>query len=250
MATTGSGVGVPSSSALSNLAVQRVMTKYIEWIKQEFEPLVLATPDDALAQQVDNAIRYWNTHSAYKWITMVSVTGTDITLPKDFKTVVRVFPAVDNGYFLDGHPLWSLLGITVLDNVTNDFMIMTEAFKSYKAYLGTDFRWTFVKSENPDAAGGHLLVQNVPAGSDQLCVMGTKRILADEDIQQEYIIEWVLHYAKALIKMQEGNTLRKATLVGAPTDGQDLVNEGNEERKELQERLQKDGRWIAFSRRF
>jgi len=68
----------------------RDYTKYLTWLRQEFKPLTLATPDDTLKQIVENAIRYWNTNSAYKLGTMVNYAPLTkrVQLNAQFKTVV------------------------------------------------------------------------------------------------------------------------------------------------------------------
>lgn len=249
MAINITGTGEVSTGG-SDLIPSRDYSKYIDWIKREFFPLELATPDETIKQCVENAIRYFNTNSAYRTVEMVTLSGMSATVPVSVKQVVQCYPSNDNNVFLDGHPLWSLLGISVIENVTSDLIIMSEAYKSYKYYLGSEMRWTFIKSEDPDNIGGRLLVTNAPSTTTHLAVVGTKRITATEDVKQEYILNWLLHYTKALVKMVEGNTLRKAGIINCPNDGQEMVNEGKEEQKYLSEQLVKDSRWVVMARRF
>jgi hypothetical protein len=222
----------------------------VAWLANEFLPLTLATPTATLEQIVDNAVRYWNTHSGYKITTMVDVPagGTAVRLNTQFKRVVRVYPSSTTTWIWNDHPLWTLLGITILDNVTGDLIMMSEAFRNYRIYVGTDFRWVFQKSEDP-TVGGDLYAINVPSGVEKLAVVGTKRITANETIKVEYILDWILSFSKALLKQIEGNTLRKSSIIDIKNDGQELVNEGIEEMKDLKERLIHDGRWVALIRR-
>jgi hypothetical protein len=238
---------------VSDLDPTRVMTKYVNWIKKEWEPLQLITAqvdDTVIEQQVENAIRYWNTHSAYKISGIYNYApGTKrIQLSKEFKGVVDVLPTTATEYLWNNHPLWTLTGITVLDNVTTDLILMTEAFRSYKIYVGTNFRFAYQKSDDP-AAGGYLYCVNVPNGTSTVYVVGTKRITENEDITNSYILDWILYYAKALVKQIEGNALRKTAIIDTPLDGQTLVDEGREEQKALKEALQKDSRWVIFMKR-
>ena len=76
-----------------------------------------------------------------------------------------------------------------------------------------------------------------------------KRITNTETIQDEYILDWILNYSKALLKIIEGNTLRKSDIIGIKNDGADLVNEGVTDKKELQESLGRDSRWVCLARR-
>ena len=222
----------------------------VAWLKQEFGPLTLATPDATLGQIVDNAVRYWNTHSGYKLLTMVPyATGqARVQLDPQYKQVVDVIPGKTTTWIWNDHPLWTMLGVTIIDNVTADLIMMSEAFRNYRIYVGTDMRWEFVKSDDP-TQGGWLYIMNLPRGSDSIAVVGTKRITANETIKVDYILDWVLTYARALLQKTEGNTLRKAGIIGVTNDGDRLVTEGTTTMKELQERLEVDGRWLAFLQR-
>ena len=228
------------------------MTKseMITWLKTEFKPLNIVTPDDTLEQIVDNAFRYWNNNSGFKRVEMVNATEPRTQLSKYTKFVAKVYPASEEGFNpFEGHPLWSLLGITILDNVTSDIITLTEAFKNYQAYVGTAFSWTFEKSDDPEQ-GGYLYITNTPTGTQKLAVLGCRRIFTDEDIESEYIKDWLLFYSKALLKQVEGNTLRKSNIINVRNDGQEIYDEGKEEMQKLQEQLAKDGRWVVLGHRF
>jgi len=226
------------------------MTKsdIIEWLQREFLPLQLATPSDTLSQIVDNSVRYWNTHSGYKISKMYNAASPRIQLDPDFKLVVRVFPNTQTAPLIVDFPNTLLLGMTILDNVTTDMILMSEAYKTYKNYIGGNFTWMYEKSEDP-AVGGWLYCTGLPQGVTKFYVVGTKRVLPNENIKQEYILDWLLNYSKALLKTIEGNTLRKADIIGVRNDGERLVQEGLDAIKDLQERLSKDGRWVALGRR-
>lgn len=219
-----------------------------EWIATEFKPLILATPRDTVMQQISNAIRYWNTHSAYKMVVMADLTGTRVQLPASMKNVYTIIPGQETAWILRDHPLWTLVGVQVLDNVTSDLIVMSEAYKNYRYYTGTDLRWHFERSDDP-TVGGYLYIINMPANSTRVCVVGTKRITLEEDITSEHICDWILRYAKALVKCIEGNTLRKVGLINATNDGESLVNEGLAEVKDLQAALAVEGRWAVMARR-
>jgi len=234
-----------------DLALTRPFVKYLTWIQNEFKPLTLVTPEETLEQLFENAVRYWNTHSGYKVSSMVQYApGTKrVQLSPEFKTAVNVFPNKTTTWIWNDHPLWTLLGITVLDNVTTDLIMMSEAFRNYRIYVGTDFRWVYEKSDDP-TVGGYLYCINVPTGVTGLYVLGTKRITKNENIKNEYILNWLLYYWKALVKQTEGNTLRKSGIIDIKNDGQQLVDEGKEEMKELQESLARDSRWVVLAKRY
>lgn len=144
--------------------------------------------------------------------------------------------------------VWTLMGITVLDNVTGDLVMMSEAFKNYRIYVGTDFQWKWVMSTNMNE-GGWLYAINVPAQTQKLYVLGTKRITEFEDVVIEVVYDWVLRYSRALLQQIEGNTLRKAQLLNYQLDGQQMVDDGKEKAKDLEERLAEDARWLIFAKR-
>lgn len=222
----------------------------VSWLKAEFQPLTFATPDTTLEQIVDNAVRYWNTHSAYEVYEMAvpPTSGGAVQLSPQIKMVASVYPSKTSTWIFNNHPLWTMTSIQVLDNVTGDLIMMSEAFRNYHIYIGSDMRWHYVKSDDP-TKGGMLFMENIPRGSEYICVRGSKRILADEIVTSQYILDWVLSYAKALFKQIEGNTLRKAMVADIPNDGGDQIREGKEEQKDLIEQLKRDGRWLAFARR-
>jgi len=229
------------------------MTKQeiVQWIKNEFGVLrgSLATPDDVIEQCIDNAIRYYNSHSGFKTTRIYPLNGKKyVQVDPDVKAVVRVIPDRTTTWVFQDLPLWTLLGTQILDNVTSDLIVMGEAFRTYKQYLSADFQWMFVKSDDPQV-GGTLYIQNLPLGASKVCVMGTKRILPDEDIKHEWVLDWILRYSKALVKMVEGNTLRKAEIIGAKSDGQALYDEGKEEAEDLKKQLVEEGRWVTLARR-
>lgn len=229
----------------------RDYTKYLTWIAQEFQPRTLATTEIVIKQQVENAIRYYNTHSAYKVSGVYDYTpGTKrVQISNEFKGVVEVIPTKTTTWIWNDHPLWTLLGVTVLDNVTTDLIMMSEAFRNYRIYVGTNFRHVFEKSDDP-TVGGYLYCINVPTGVQSVYVVGTKRITEDEDLKVEVILNWIYYYVKALVKQIEGNTLRVVDIIDLKTDGQRLVDEGREEMKDLQDKLMKEAFWVMAIKRF
>jgi len=229
----------------------RNYSDFLTWIAAEFAPRTLATPEDTLKQMYENSIRYWNTHSGYKISGVYDYApGTDrVQISEEFKTIVDAIPTSATTYIWNDHPLWTLTGVTILDNVTTDLIMMSEAFRNYRIYVGTNFRWHFEKSDDP-SVGGYLYAVNVPSGVQSLYVVGTKRILEDEVVTNELILNWIRYYAKALVKQVEGHALRAAGIIDIVADGQQLVDEGKEEERELKETLAKEAWWVMFPRRY
>lgn len=310
------------------------MTKnqILEWLETEFFPISLATPQSTILQIIDNSIRYWNTHSSLPIVEMYDVAGTDVVLQLSpaYKGVHTVYPSQQPDWILQNYPLWSLLGITIIDNLTSDLIMLSEAYRNYKYYIGTDFHFHYEKSDNP-AVGGKLYLSSMPSGATAAAVVGTKRIINgdisvatagtsgtfefppqafsfsltdgtqtftddagdgvlvssqsgysgtldyttgawtvtgwsaaivgtdtvatatytyEEDIKSEHILNWLLYYVKALVQIAEGNTLRKAGSIGIKNDGDQLMSEGREAKKDLEKKLEIEGRWVAFVRKF
>ena len=310
-------------------------TDILNWVKQEFQPVDLATPNETINQIIDNSLRYWNTHSAMPIVRMFDIAGlatTRVYLTPDYKSVVKVYPATVPDWVLQNFPMWSLLGITIIDNLTSDLVMLSEAYRNYKYYIGSDFSWTFQRSDDPQV-GGALYMQQVPAPTTSVCVVGTKRIINGpveykianmsgagqslsgtldffpfdaytfsmtngyetytddgdgllisdqsghsgtidyttgvwtvtdwigsgivtanyvywENVKSEHILQWVLYYIKALVKMVEGNALRKTMAIDIKNDGQQMYDEGKAEKAELEQKLLAEGRWLTFARKF
>ncbi len=246
----GSPSKIEVAAAFHSSAKLMVKSDIVDWLKTELLPRGTVTPDGTIEQIVDNSVRYWNTHSAVKTTTMVDfVTAqTRVQLNASFKDVISVYPANKTTLIWNDHPMWSLLGISIIDNLTGDLMLISEAFKNYQIYVGTNMQWHFQRSQDP-AVGGYLYVTHSPTNSSKLAVVGTRRITAADNIDDDYILDWILAYSLALLKEAEGRTLRGAQLINAKTDGSDLVSEGREEKKILQEQLRDEGRWAAFAQR-
>lgn len=222
------------------------------WIKGEFSPIVLATPDVTIGQKVDNAYRYWNTHSALRYTEMypVNTSSVKIQMSNKISTVAQVLPSVNTQLLPQDSPIRSLLGISVVDYMTSDLIQLYAAYQTYSTFMATKMRWTVEDSLDP-SIGPSLYVHGVPLGATALCVVGTRRFDVTEGITQEHTLDWILKYSKALVKECEGNALRKAGVIEVRNDGQALVDEGVKEKKELEDTLAVEGRWIILgSQRF
>jgi len=335
------------------------------WLAREFDPIKLATPGETIEQHVLNAVRYWNNHSAYRFIRMYNATtardpnnpntfGTRIQISSQYKHVAQVFPASDTEFVFRSHPLWTLLGFTIVDNVTSDLILLGETYRNYRYYIGEDFKWQFEPEFDP-AVGGFLYLHQLPIDSNRVAVVGSRRIvlsttaailtgnrstftqragdtikiiadgvvfddidmnvatvsevavningaagqtiatlnvngflvltslaqgynatmqildgtnsnggeanklyagipqfidgIGDADIVDQYILDFLLYYSKALLQQAEGRLLRKGDIIGAKNDGDTMMKEGKQEQTELEKRLSYEGRWLALTRK-
>jgi len=221
----------------------------VSWVKTEFSPTCLATPDSTIEQMVDNAIRYWNTHSAYRVMLMYTAPTNfgAVQVSPGIKTVVKVYPSQVPDTIYTQYPTWTLLGISMMEYNTQDLVMLSQTFKNYQVFTGHQMQFTYEPSSDM-TVGGKLYIQDLTRANNALAVVGTKRIIPGEDIAIEPILEWILEYSKALVKMAEGNSLRKASAIGIQNDGSDLVSEGKTEKDQLQERLKAEGRWLTLAR--
>ena len=232
------------------LSILTNKTKYSTWLTNEFAPRTLAIDSTTVDQIIDNAVRYWNTHSGYKISQMVTYNGLKrIQVSNQFKDIAFVYPNTSANWIWNEFPTWSLAGIAVLDNVRTDMIVATEAFKTFNIYVGANFRWYFDPNHDDPSVGGYLYPRNVPSGCSAFFVVGTKRIIPADDIDSQHINDWLLYYMKALVKMAEGFTIRATKIVMPGVDGQELYNEGKDEKKELEERLSEESRWVCFLKR-
>ena len=217
------------------------------YIRVNFQPLQLSQPSDTIKQSITNVIRWINTNSAYRILKMYDSANV-ISISNEFKNVVQVLPSKQAASAGLADPTWTLLGIQTMNYLTSDFIAINEAYKNYQAYFGSDFQYTFEPSQDPSSEG-KLYCQNIPSSATQVAVIGTKRILPDEDILNEQILDHVLRGSLAQVKMNEGNVLRKANIIGIQNDGQQLLDEGKIEWDTLKEEIHKNSRYFTFSKR-
>jgi hypothetical protein len=224
----------------------------LEWVRTDFLPLRLSIPDQTVLQQVDNSVRYFNNNSAVKVARMYS-TAPVITIDADIKNIAQVLPSKVSASTQLVDANWLLLGIQSMNYLSADIIAMNEAYKNYAAYFGTDFQWNFERGVNPNQTG-KLFLSNVPSGADKVYVVGALRILddtetTDYDIAHDHVLDFILRSTKALVKICEGNVLRKADMINIKNDGQSLLTEGTEEWKLIREELLSMSRWMCMGSR-
>lgn len=228
------------------------LPEIVEFIKTSILPVKLVTPDQVIDQCIQSAFRYFNNHSAVKIVQMVPATSPS-KVSKYIKSVAQVYPDVRSSTLnMQDFPLYTLLGIQVIDGLTSDLILLSETYKTYMTYMAKDFDWTFlpVDDANDTNGGGSLFVQNVPNGCSRLCVIGSQRVFPDDDITNQYILDWLINYSRALVMVTEGGTLRKGDIIGVKNDGSDIISDAKEEIKSLRDDLKANGRWLGFLRRF
>lgn len=127
-----------------------LINEIAEWIKVGYQPLQFSIPDQTIEQNIRNAYRYFNNNSAIQYTEMVPKSGVRIPISKHIKAVSSVIPASLPGVLnIQDFPLWSLLGIQVIDNLNTDLMMLTDTYKNYSIYMGKDFQWTFQPQDAP-----------------------------------------------------------------------------------------------------
>lgn len=223
-----------------------------EWLVTQYQPLTLSIPSETVDQLIKNAIRYFNNNSAVRHVEMVNLTGVRTKVSKYVKVVSQVYPATEsalsNAYDL---PVWTLLGVQVINAQNTDLIMLSETYRNLNVYMGRDFQWSFLPSDDPndDNGGGHIYTNNAPTGATSLAIIGAKRIFDTDDITDSYILDWILNYSYALVRVSEGNVLRKASIINVSNDGGDMIQEAKDDIARLQEDLTINGRWLSFASR-
>lgn len=223
----------------------------LTWIKTSYLPLTFSQPDATLLQGINDVIRFWNTHSAYRMLKMypaVSSPQGSFSVDPHFKSVVLVYPSAISIEIALAEPTWTLLGIQVMNYLSADLITINEGYKGYQAYLGSDFQFHFEPSQDP-TVGGKLYIQNVPTLASNVAVIGSWRVLPGDDITSEYILDHLLRGSKYYLLMSEGNVLRKSRLINLKEDGSEMVQENEARWKEWKEEIFKDARWFALAQR-
>ena len=226
----------------------------LTYMKTAYAPLQYAQPDATLLQNIQQVIYYWNTHSGHRLLRMYPATSsgpssqTIITLDPDIKTVVEVLPSAQQMAIALADPTWTLFGIQVMNYMSADLIAINEGYKNYLSYLGNDFRWTYEPSQSP-AVGGTLMIQCLPSPATRVAVIGTKRILVNEDVTSEHILDWLTRGCIAYSLIKEGNILRKAGSINVKHDGQEILNENTEIWDNLKKELQANSRWVCLAAR-
>jgi hypothetical protein len=226
----------------------------VSWIQTQFAPITLATTTANIQQQIYNAKRYFNGHSAFPRVETVSYPGGDVVeLDEHFKSVVQVYPGQATTWLLNNHPLWSLLGIPIIDHVSSDMITMSAGFKNYQTFVGTDFRFTFLPpmaTNFGSEEGGKLYLSTVPMGVSTLTVVGSHRIVGDEDIESQWILDWIQRYTYALVMICEGQTLAKAAIADVKgINATQMIQQGLDDKKSLQDELSEQGIWLVMAQR-
>ncbi len=237
-------------------------TEFVEWIKGKFFPDPVVLPDSIIMQRVQDAFDYWNNHSAYKTMAEFPVTFTSTSpgtlsmrsgyaqLTPKFKFVTRVFPNRLEANGLNYNPENMLLGLYVTNRfMTEDMIQWRHWLKGWQTYANSNFRAEFKESEDPLNVGGTVYIQSMPFYSTKVTVEGGLRILEGDDIKDPQIYNWLREYAFILCQEQQGRSVRKASMIGLTTDGDAMVSEANARKKEMEEELNKSGRWLMLMQR-
>jgi len=226
----------------------------LAWIKTQFEPVTLATTDANILQQIANAKRYFNGHSAFPRVETIAYTGgKGVEVDEHFKSIVQVYPGQSTTWLLNNHPLWSLLGIPIIDHVSSDMITISSGFKNYQTFVGTDFRFQYLA---PSAtmtgaeAKGRLYLSSPPVGVTSLTVIGSHRICGSEEIESQWIYDWILRYTYALVIGIEGQTLAKAAVADVKgLNGDQMIQQGLKAQNDLETELAEQGMWILMIQR-
>lgn len=109
--------------------------------------------------------------------------------------------------------------------------------EQFKYWLGNNFDWHY------DQTSGRLYLTGTPESATSICVF-TKEYFNASNLPS-YMDDWVISRALAYTKQSEGKIRSKysETIPGAPTDGDTLVQEGNEELQKSDESI---GQFVSY----
>lgn len=239
-----------------------VCTEYVEWVKNKFYPDPVILPDAIIMQNLEEAIDYWNNHSAFKVTETVDIEFSAINngcqgqragkvqLSTRFKFVTRVFPQKVEAQGLNYTPESMILGLTATNRfMSEDYIQWKHWLKGWQTYANSNFRAKFMESEDPLNVGGMLYVQSVPFYSTKATVEGGLRIFSNQDVKDPQIFNWIRNYTYALCAEQQGRGMRKASMIGVASDGDSQVNEATVLKGKLEEELKKSGSWMILLKR-
>jgi len=207
----------------------------------------LGISDESIARKVHEALRKISIYAPYVCVENFTVEGNSVQLPKDTTTVVEVLnldkPSATRARVVaDDTDLFSVSRYLYNYNDLSDpyiFLMQKNAVSTLQNFVRlTDTR--FEKSEHK------LYLSNVDVKN--LCIKYLRNYRSVEEIEDNDVLQRVKEYALALCKIIEGNIRRK--LQSAPgaiqLDGDSLVSEGMEEKRNIEERLVSEFQNIRF----
>lgn len=200
-----------------------------QYIIDEFLPIQLVTDTTATQKMVEEAIRWYDREGATIVYEQFSMTGTVITLPDRVDQVIDIIPDRVVSEIFTAQTL--LLGVTILDYDIITLALKQNHLADLRTFLASRGRWKWLKP--------YLHLAGMFTGVTTLVVKYLRHYdWTDEtDDIADAGLDWIIRYARAMLKQKEGRTLRMGSVIQTPLDGETLVNEGVTELKDVKQEL-------------
>ena len=194
----------------------------MEYVRRSFEPIVLATANVSLEQCVEQAIRWWDRVGGYPQVEQFAYPQTNaFPLPDRVDQVVQVYADRVTTELFTAQTL--LLGVTVLDYDILTLAMKSDHLANLRTFLASRFRWKWVRP--------HLYVDGMVTAVASMVVVYLPHFeYTDRNVDVNgKNLDWVIRYARALVKGREGEIRRLGSVIQSPLDGDTLVTESKDE---------------------
>lgn len=200
----------------------------VDYVVRSFEPIVLATAKVSVEQCVERAIAWWDRAGGYPQSEQFDYPQTNaFTLPDRVDQVVRVDTDRVTTELFTAQTL--LLGVTILDYDILTLAMKQDHLSNLRTFLASKFRWKWLKP--------YLYVDGMLTAVASMVVT----YLPHFNFQDRQVdingknLDWVIRYARALVKGREGEIRRLGSVIQSPLDGDTLATESATEVKEIKE---------------
>jgi hypothetical protein len=201
-----------------------------EYIRNERLPIVPAQDISATDKFVEEAIRWYDEEGATIVTEQFNIgAGIVVTLPDRVDEVFDVTADRIVSEIFTAQTL--LLGVTILDYDIVTLALKQNHLSDLRTFLASRMRWKWVKP--------YLHFDGALTAVTSVVVKYLRHydwIDSDDDITDKGL-NWIIRYARALFKKEEGRILRMGKAVNMPLDGDQLASEGVIELKEVKEEL-------------
>lgn len=201
-----------------------------EYIRGERLPIVPVQDISATDKFVEEAIRWYDEEGATIVVEQFSIgSGLVITLPDRVDTVIDVTPDRVVSEIFTAQTL--LLGVTILDYDIITLAMKQDHLQNLRTFLASRMRWRWVRP--------YLHFDGALTAVSTVVIKFLRHYDwtdSDDDITDKGL-NWIIRYARALFKQEEGRILRMGSAINMPMDGNELASEGVAELKDVKQEL-------------
>lgn len=179
---------------------------------------------------VEEAIRWYDEEGATIVIEQFDLgNGVVITLPDRVDTVIDVTPDRVVSEIFTAQTI--LLGVTILDYDIITLAMKQMHLQDLRTFLASRMRWRWVKP--------YLHFDGALTAVVTIVVKYLRHYdwTEDDDDITDRGLNWIIRYARALFKQEEGRILRMGSAIDMPMDGPQLASEGATELEKVKDEL-------------